>query len=236
MYLKIGGESVLEKFKPHDYSPLINPRVHNIGEHSHNILNVDFKRTYCQFLRYCLEKGELDPRENLYLACYLILQDRIKEALSLVSKMNDEDYTNSSIMVIQYDYLKAYLSLYQEYPTFETARTLSEKYKSYHIKNWRNLFGEISKQLQEFDGASSGEIIDADKKDKVVKKLKTEDAAEKLINKFKAKIENGKIIVQALRPEKVSLKFYFTDLEFLVSKDPFLSSDMKNFVFVQPND
>jgi len=31
------------------------------------------------------------------------------------------------------------------------------------------------------------------------------------------------------------LKFYFTDLEFLVSKDPFLSSDMKNFVFVQPN-
>lgn len=31
------------------------------------------------------------------------------------------------------------------------------------------------------------------------------------------------------------MKFFYTDLEFLVSKDPFLSSEMNNFVYVQPN-
>ena len=144
MHVKFGSEGALENFRPLDYAPLINPRVHNIGEHNHNILNVDFKNSYCKFLRYCVEKGELGARENLYLACYLILQDRIKEALDLMSNMNDGDFVDSSLMVIQYDYLKAYLSLYKEYPTFETARALTQKYQSYHIKNWRNLFVEIA--------------------------------------------------------------------------------------------
>jgi hypothetical protein len=188
LYLRVGAQGLIDKFRPTDYSPLINPRVHNIGEHNHNILNVDFKNMYCDFLRYCLEKGDLGPSENLYLACYLIFQDRIKEALELYSKMKDEDYRDSALMVIQYDYLKAYLSLYNEYPTFETSRTLSLKYQNYHVKNWRRLFGDIGNQLKEFDSADSLETDTAPEKDKVVKKIKSGET-EKLMNKFKAKIE-----------------------------------------------
>jgi hypothetical protein len=150
-YLKLGKMNFIDTFNVLDYSPLINPRVHNIGQHDHNILNKQFKETYSTFLKYCLEKGDLGAKEKLYLACYLIIQDRIKEALKLAETMKDGDYSGCHVMAIQYDYLKAYLSLYNEYPSFTSARELSKKYDDHHLSQWRNLFKQIKVQLDEFD-------------------------------------------------------------------------------------
>jgi hypothetical protein len=171
-YLRLGKNNVIDKFNVLDYSPLINPRVHNIGEYNHNILNKEFKSTYCSFLTYCIEKETLGPKEKLFLACYLILQDRIKEALELLKEMKDADYTGSSLMSLQFEYLKAYLSLYNEYPTFETARNLSKKYSTFHLKHWRDLFSQIDLQLKEFDAGEDAEAIEDDFEDSTTKKLK----------------------------------------------------------------
>ena len=42
----------IDKLEFKEYNPLVNPRVHDIGEFKHNILNRDFKQTYLQFLKY----------------------------------------------------------------------------------------------------------------------------------------------------------------------------------------
>jgi hypothetical protein len=61
----LSGEEVLyintpiiqvDKFTFKEYNPLINPRVHDIGEFKHNILNRDFKATYLTFLKYLFQK------------------------------------------------------------------------------------------------------------------------------------------------------------------------------------
>lgn len=234
-YLTLGDISLVDTFNVLDYSPLINPRVHNIGKHDHNILNKQFKDSYCNFLKYCMEKGNLQPTERLYLACYLILQDRIKEALQLFKDMKDADYVESNLMTIQYEYLKAYLSLYNEYPTFETARELSAKYSDYHLKHWKDLFRQIDVQLKEFDTGEAIEDANEEIEDSTTKKLKTQSDLNNEINKIKAKIDGENLVVLSFKPCDLRVKFFYTDLEFLVSKDPFLSSEMKNFIYVQPN-
>jgi hypothetical protein len=55
------------------------------------------------------------------------------------------------------------------------------------------------------------------------------------LTKIKATVDGNDLTVQATKPCELKLKFFFTDLEFLVSKDPFLSSEMKNFIYVRPN-
>jgi hypothetical protein len=147
--------------------------------------------------------------------------------------MNEKDYTDNNLMVLQFDYLKAYLSLYSESPTFATARELSAKYENFHLQTWKNMFAEISTQLKEFDtGYTEDDIQNSE--DPVNKKLKTDGTSSNL-NKIKARIDGNKLVVLAVTPCDLFIKFFFTDLEFLVSKDPFLSSEMNNFVYVQPN-
>lgn len=54
-YLKL-SQLTIETFEIKEYSPLINPRAHNIGNKQHNLANKEFKETYIQYLRYGLEK------------------------------------------------------------------------------------------------------------------------------------------------------------------------------------
>lgn len=184
----------MNTFNVLDYSPLINPRVHNIGKHNHNILNRQFKETYANFLRYCMEKGRIEAKEKLYLACYLILQDRIKEALQLFGEMKDELYVGDHLMSLQYEYLKAYLSLYNEYPTFTTARALSSKYKNYHLKHWRQLFSQIERQLKEFDCGEDFEDSDEVVEDQTSKKLKVTGSSS-TANTISANIDGKNLVV-----------------------------------------
>ena len=54
-YLKLNS-IVINDFNIKEYSPLINPRAHNIGNKQHNLANKEFKETYNHFLKYALEK------------------------------------------------------------------------------------------------------------------------------------------------------------------------------------
>jgi hypothetical protein len=53
---------------------------------------------------------------------------------------------------LQHDYFKAYFDFYADYPNFKTARALADKYLSYPIISWRNLFYDVANHLAEFDG------------------------------------------------------------------------------------
>lgn len=156
-YLNTEALSV-DHFQFKEYNPLINPRVHDIGPHKHNILNRDFKETYNDFLSYLVDKRELNSKDWLYLALYFILQDRIDDAIYVYDKIDKDEWkdpnqsvlstdngiTSPSLLKIQYDYLTAYLDLYRDFPKFTKARTICQEYLVYPVFTWRNKFIDLA--------------------------------------------------------------------------------------------
>lgn len=131
-----------EDYTFREYYPLRNPRVHDIGEYRHNITNRDFLNTYITFLKYLLDKGKLGSREWLYMCIYFLLQDRVDDTLKIFSKVKRSEL-NNQCLVLQYDYLNAYLDLFVD-ETFNKAKTICGEYLTYPIYSWRNRFIEIA--------------------------------------------------------------------------------------------
>lgn len=63
----------IDRFKPLEYDPLINARAHSISDKKQNILNKDFRKTYENFLEYCVERPTLGEREKIILTSYFTL-------------------------------------------------------------------------------------------------------------------------------------------------------------------
>lgn len=67
-----------------EYHPLLSNRVHNfMNAKKTKILNLEFKKTYSEFLNYLVEVNS--PRSTHYLTwCYyLLLQERIEESIEI---------------------------------------------------------------------------------------------------------------------------------------------------------
>ena len=217
----------IDDFKFREYYPLINPRVHDIGEYKHNILNRDFMNTYITFLKYLLDKGKPGSKDYFYLAIYFLLQDRIDDVLAVLPKIKKEELAGE--MLIQYDYLVAYTDLYTDYPAFKKARAICIDYLTYPIYTWRNKFIELANQMAEFDGQVEVSKIVAE--DGATQKKK--DAQKQAI--VEASISENKVKVQSKNADFVTVNLYEVDLEVMFSQDPFLEQDSVIFTFIKPN-
>ncbi|KAI1313408.1 hypothetical protein EDD11_002643 [Mortierella claussenii] len=100
-----------------EYFPLINARAHKAKKHI-TILNDRFKEQYERFLTLLAQKPHHDIEDLLVLIVYLLAQDRILEAKkyffrlsTLVEERQLEGDQETDMQQIQYDYLRAYLSL-----------------------------------------------------------------------------------------------------------------------------
>ena len=212
-----------EDFTFREYFPLMNPRVHDIGEYRHNITNRDFLNTYITFLKYLLDKGNLKSREWLYLAIYFLLQDRVDDTLKIFSKIERKQLEGSS-MLIQYDYLSAYLDLIVD-PTFKKARDICGEYLTYPIYTWRNRFIEIANQIAECDGQADV-LLNTDEA------AKKTDIAKKVI--FEASIDGDKVKVKAHHVKAFFVSYYQVDPEFTFSQDPMREYNSAALAAVKP--
>ena len=219
----------IDDFKFREYYPLINPRVHDIGEYKHNILNRGFMNTYITFLKYILDKGTPQSKDYFYLAIYFLLQDRVDDVLSIFPKIDKSELVGRE-MLIQYDYLTAYLDLYTDYPKFTKARAICIEYLTYPIYTWRNKFIELANQIAEFDGqVEISKIVTVDgaaaSKAKVGQKQPS----------MEANIQSTKVKVQTRHLSSFTLKFYEVNLEMMFSQDPFMEKDSNIFSFISPS-
>ncbi|KAL4445666.1 hypothetical protein ABPG74_006217 [Tetrahymena malaccensis] len=239
----------------YEYYPLINSRVHLLKRDSANILNSQFRRTYCHFLRYVVEKGlnNMSAIDRLVFTYYLLLQDRIEIAIEQFDKINESDI-NTKQGSIQYDYIKAYLDFYKGYPNFKVAREIIEKYLDYPIISWRNLFYDMANQIAEYDGEDLiGEELVKNFQSKFSQiyffnyqlnlnisgesQLKKEDKAQTDKQQvLSIRFDDKKIIVEHKNiPKELTLTFYKIDLEVFFSKKPFLSNISEDFSYLQPS-
>ncbi|KAG0091197.1 hypothetical protein BGZ92_001279 [Podila epicladia] len=152
-----------------EYFPLVNSRAHKANREA-TISNDQFKRQYTRFLDLLSRKSRHDVDDLLVLIVYLLAQDRIQEAKTRFSELSTLMSSFGSATVnksqqLQYDYLRAYLSLCVEVHGNVGANTIGgslsldlegvlqilAKYTNYPVERWNRLF----KDMQTYATAST---------------------------------------------------------------------------------
>lgn len=133
--LKVDESNDFDVFNHLDYHPLLNARVHRVGQANKlSILNREFRNTYQAFIVSLVGKRVIQGKDYLRLCYYLILQDRIDEAVRVFKKINCFEISKFSSLEIQYDYVNAYLDFSMGYPDFAVSRALCKKYKEFPLE------------------------------------------------------------------------------------------------------
>ncbi|KAF9986003.1 hypothetical protein BGZ75_002301 [Mortierella antarctica] len=250
-----------------EYFPLINARAHKATRHA-TILNDRFKAQYDKFLSLLCQKPKHDPADLLVLVVYLLAQDRILEAkdyflklTTLLREINVGFGTEDQSMEgqeqqlenqfgfqqIQYDYLRAYLSLCVEVQVdastadlvldLEGVERIVEKYQKYPVERWNRLFKDMRDYVKEiksttFDGgmvqAQGGDVIMTDADRTVVSN--EDDGAEDRDDPVPITADftigsDGEISVRHRGVEQIMIEYYAIDAEAMFSNSPLTFSE-----------
>ena len=91
----------------------------------------------------------------MQLTYYLIIQDRINEALNNFNRIKKEEIDdNNKSYKIQYDYTYAYLDFTFGYPEFKIAKSIYNNYKDFPLLYWKEKFQDIEEELLEYKNKS----------------------------------------------------------------------------------
>lgn len=204
-----------------DYKPLINARAHRLGRRR-QILNDRFYGQYHRLLKVLSCRGTLSDADRMSVVYYLLLQDRIEEALDLFSGVNADNLETN----LQHDYFAAYLDFFT--PGQDLARRMSTKYKDHPVDRWRNAFKAISSQLDEIAGATPGLTDD---KNRDQRQTQLAHAAQT----FDFSVEAKTISVDSQNVSRLRVDYYLMDLELLFSRKPFVQKHSGQFSYIRPN-
>lgn len=216
-----------DSFDFREFFPLINPRAHASAGSRQNILNRSFRDVYDRFLRYLVDKWELTPSDKVSLVNYLLLQDRMDEATELFSSIGAKE-RESVDMQLQLDYLAAYIDFLNGYPKFAVAKEIAERYLTYPVLRWRNLFVEIANQLAEFEEREAIAQPGAEK-------LESNQEKSKRSANFSIELEADKLTIASQNIKQFRISLYKTDVEALFSSNPFSkATESSSLTFTQP--
>lgn len=123
-----------------DYSPLVNSRAHQLGS-ERQILNDRLHQQYHRLLNILACRRKLDDEDRLAVTYYLLLQDRVDEALTFFEPIRADGLETR----MQYDYFAAYLALVSPDP--EQAIAITDKYKDHPVDRWKTVFARIGEQV-----------------------------------------------------------------------------------------
>ena len=90
----------------------------------------------------------LSAVDQLALVYYLLLQDRVDEALREFSALDQVEAR--AVAPVQYDYMSAYLDFYTGHQEkYAKAREIAARYVHFSNIKWRHLFDDVRSQLEE---------------------------------------------------------------------------------------
>ncbi|MCO8124971.1 hypothetical protein NHH03_24760 [Stieleria sp. TO1_6] len=225
-----------------EYAPLVRARIHRLGEVD-EILNATFLAQYQQFVRRIGFAAEIEPSEMMPLTYYLLLQNRIEQAMGFFARL-DRDSVPSNL---QYDYLAGYLALHRG--DYQSAAEIAGRYEDHPVPRWKTRFAEMALQVrQRFELMDSRQLVSVDGEkaiDDVGVSPKAADLAiadrEQANSQASAavpeviiRIEGDAIRVDHRNTDQVELNLYGVDLELLFSKAPFAREDLERIAMVRP--
>ncbi|HKD37081.1 MAG TPA: hypothetical protein VKB78_09780, partial [Pirellulales bacterium] len=204
-----------------DYKPLVNARVGQLGR-KREILNDRFLAQYQRLLKIFSYRRQLDSPEMMSVVYYLLLQDRVGEALDFFGRVDADQLATR----LQYDYFDAYLDFYKSEP--KQARQIAAKYAEYPVDRWRNAFANIVNQVDEI-GKATVKVVD--KEDRTQIQAREASATPS----FSFNVESKKVRIAYQNLKRVQVNYYQMDIELLFSRNPFVQGDSKQFANILPN-
>ncbi len=208
-------------FEHLEYKPLVNARAHALGKRR-QIVNDRLFHQYHRFLTELAHSRQLIADDQLAVVYYLLLQDRIEEAVAAFGKLNAEDTS----MKMQYDYCAAYVDFFTS--EHARARAIAVKYAQHPVERWRKTFAAIVDQLDE---AAGGGVKSADPEDR--SQQQGQLAASE--PSFDFAVESRQITLNYQNLKTVRVNFYEMDVELLFSRNPFVQQFGGQFGAIRPN-
>jgi hypothetical protein len=212
---------VRKLYEQMDYAPLVNARAHELGKRR-QILNNRFYGQYHRLMKILSYKRNLDDHDRMAVTYYMLLQDRVDEAMDAFKQVNAQNLPTK----LQYDYFTAYLDMYSDEQTI--ARNITDRYADYPVDRWRQHFKAVATQLDEI-GGKDAQIVD--KEDRTQKQTKLASTQ----GNFEFKVEAKKVTINYQNLEKVRVNYYKMDVELLFSRNPFVRGDSGRFAYIRPN-
>eukprot|EP01012_Entosiphon_sulcatum_P001348 TRINITY_DN10254_c0_g1_i5.p1 TRINITY_DN10254_c0_g1~~TRINITY_DN10254_c0_g1_i5.p1 ORF type:complete len:478 (-),score=77.70 TRINITY_DN10254_c0_g1_i5:13-1398(-) len=205
-----------------DFSPLINVRTHPLGS-SNAILNNKLAEQFHNLLEVLCLKNAFDSFDLLSISYYLLLRNRISEAISTFRLIpQPEELTPLSL---QYDHFAAYLAVLQT--DLERAKAIARKHQNHPVARWAKLFTTMLQHISEAEaaeGPAAAETMPSDTAGSTDKTTFLEFAA-----------VEGQVSIRHQGVAEVVLNCYKMDLELLFSTNPFVTQDLSRFSIIQPN-
>ena len=224
-----------------EYAPLVRARIHPLRDQA-EILNDRFLVQYRSLMRNLAYQAAPTPAQQLALSYYLLLQNRIEDAMARFEVVNADDTT----LRLQRDYLAAYLALHRS--DYATAGEIASRYADHPVPRWRQRFAQLASQLQQRGELVSGARLVSGAKDAGQVAAVPSDAADlAVIDRERRQAERAaaepalQVVVDgdALRishrnANEATINFYGVDLELLFSKTPFVRDDLARMATVRP--
>jgi hypothetical protein len=204
-----------------EYKPLVNARAHSLG-HRRQIVNARLNEQYHRFLKLLSYHPQLNDDDKLAVTYYLLLQDRIDEALDTFAQVKPEALGTR----LQYDYCAAYLDFFNEEPS--RARTIASRYADYPVDRWRNAFVALLNQLDEIDGKGVKVADAGDRGQRQTQLAATEPG-------FDFTFDSKQIQLTWQHVDEVRINYYLMDVELLFSRNPFVQEVSGPFASIRPN-
>ena len=204
-----------------EYKPLVNARAHQLGA-TRKILNDAFWAQYHGLLAVQKYHDTIPNQDLLGLTYYLLLQDRLEEALALHKRLSPDKLTEK----LQADYLGLYLAFYQG--DLKKARQLATKHAAHPVDKWRKLFAAANSQLDQIEGRE-GQLVDEDDRGQQQDQLAGTQSS------FEFAVEDRQVQLSYQNLEEVTVNYYPMDVELLFSRQPFMQEDTDHFTYLVPN-
>jgi hypothetical protein len=218
----IAIDPVVRKTYQHlEYAPLINARIHGPDD-ARRITDERLHQQYMRFLKVLSYHPKPSDDDLMEIAYYLLLQDRMDEALTVFSKVKRDKLATQ----MQYDYMQAYLAFSQGQPS--VACRLAAGYQDYPLDRWRKIFAEIRNQCDEIEGripAAAG----------TQERTPTQAFLAGKEPSLDLKVESKKIQLVGKNVKDCTLNFYRMDTELLFSRSPFVRDFAGQFSYARQN-
>jgi hypothetical protein len=204
-----------------EYKPLVSARVHSLGQRR-QIVNVRLHEQYHRFLKMLSYRNSLSAQDRLAVTYYMLLQDRIEEALGNFAQVDRDRIATK----LQYDYCAAYLDLCGEEP--QKARAIAIKYAGHPVDRWRNAFAALGNQLDEIEGKGA-KVADATDRGQRQGELAAHEPG------FNFTLDAKTIQLNWQNLDRVRINYYLMDVELLFSRNPFVQEAGGQFASIRPN-
>ncbi len=208
-----------------EYKPLVHARAHALGK-TRQIMNARIHEQYHSLMRVLALKPTLSNEDWLQVAYYLLVQDRVAEAVEAHKRVP----VASVATTMQHELMGAYLAMARE--DLDGAAGIAAKYANYPVDRWRAAFALVAEQVNEARGKGVATGADGKPVDDPMLRQATQASKEPSLT---AELAGAKLRISHRNIRRVTMNLYEMDVELLFSRNPFSQQFGDRFALVRPN-